>query len=55
MTIIKVLTMLVFVSFISIVTPHYFWYDWIVRHPYIANAIIGFSGVVILVMCGLEG
>lgn len=55
MTIIKVLTLLVFASCVSIVTPQYFWYDWIERHPYIANAIIAFSGVAILVMCGLEG
>lgn len=55
MTIIRVLTMLVFASFVSIITPQFFWYDWIERHPYIADAIIAISGVAILAMCGLEG
>jgi hypothetical protein len=54
MTIIKVLTMLVFVSFVIIVTPQYFWCDWIERHPHITNAISAFIGVAILVMCGWE-
>ena len=55
MTLIKVLTMYVFASSVSNITPQYVWYDWLARHPLITNAIIACSGVAILAMCGLEG